>query len=482
MKKHFWLLPLLILCTFFNLKAKRAVILIEIEKPTSNSVEMQYYSSPLNIILNNYTVIKNELNQSNQHKFVVDISEPINFNLINGKSWLLTNKFLAPDDSIIFNFSEGSVSFEGDCERCVGFQFEWEAKFLANSAVRSQSKIALQDSSHLGYLKFKQQNLAQQLSFYNEYFKDTAAPKNFETFFLNDIKYSYLVDLLQFSWKSKKGASAMSDPNYLKEITGTPPLNNTSSLNQKRYLFFLRELPYTFWDIRYSSSDSAEKKHLLKNRYSFRDSIAKVYFSGEVYEYALSKILIEVINSSERVKGSSRFNSAYEKADSLLFIHRNSFKNKPLYTALQEKLISLKSTIKAPDFEVSTLDNKPAKLSDFMGKVIYIDFWATNCSPCIKEMPYTKKLISHFEDNDDVEVVLVSFDRNRDILDNFITKNDFKGNHLIAKDGFASAVAHLYNVNALPRYIIIDKNGYLVTKNAPRPSQNPIDLLIGLSD
>ncbi|MEW6544463.1 MAG: TlpA disulfide reductase family protein [Nitrospirota bacterium] len=64
----------------------------------------------------------------------------------------------------------------------------------------------------------------------------------------------------------------------------------------------------------------------------------------------------------------------------------------------------------APDFELPNLDEKPVRLSDFRGKVVFLNFWATWCKPCREEMPSMEVLHKNFE-RDGLVVLAVSIDR-----------------------------------------------------------------------
>lgn len=64
----------------------------------------------------------------------------------------------------------------------------------------------------------------------------------------------------------------------------------------------------------------------------------------------------------------------------------------------------------APDFALSDLNDKPYRLSDFRGKVVFLNFWATWCKPCREEMPSMEVLYKNFE-KDGLVVLAVSIDR-----------------------------------------------------------------------
>lgn len=78
-----------------------------------------------------------------------------------------------------------------------------------------------------------------------------------------------------------------------------------------------------------------------------------------------------------------------------------------MQSAKYEPLIVGKS---APDFALSDLNEKPYRLSDFHGKVVFLNFWATWCKPCREEMPSMEVLYKNFE-KDGLVVLAVSIDR-----------------------------------------------------------------------
>ena len=125
----------------------------------------------------------------------------------------------------------------------------------------------------------------------------------------------------------------------------------------------------------------------------------------------------------------------------------------------------------ALDFNFTTLDGKPMKLSDLKGKVVYMDFWASWCGPCKGEMPYAKQLKEYFKDNKDVVFLYVSIDEKEEAWKRGITAMDISGIHA-RTPGWAGEISALYKISSVPSYFLIDKKGNFVLKKTPRPSQS----------
>jgi len=122
----------------------------------------------------------------------------------------------------------------------------------------------------------------------------------------------------------------------------------------------------------------------------------------------------------------------------------------------------------APTFTLKNLEGKQVSLSDLKGKVIYLDFWASWCKPCMKEVPYAKKLKEKLQ-GQPVVFLYISVDENAKMWKRAIERKQIKGLHLVAP-GMHHKVAQAYNAQSIPRYVIIDKAGNIWHRNAGRPS------------
>ena len=110
-------------------------------------------------------------------------------------------------------------------------------------------------------------------------------------------------------------------------------------------------------------------------------------------------------------------------------------------------------------------------LTQYEGKVIYLDFWASWCGPCKKEMPFSHKLQETFLGKD-VVFVYMSSDKNAGPWVSAVDRLNLTGEHYRSSFPVKQEYAIRFNVRYIPRYVLINKKGKVVDDNAKRPS-NP---------
>ncbi|MCG6939073.1 MAG: TlpA family protein disulfide reductase [Gammaproteobacteria bacterium] len=124
---------------------------------------------------------------------------------------------------------------------------------------------------------------------------------------------------------------------------------------------------------------------------------------------------------------------------------------------LSYNLTPVNKVTPASDFELMNMDEEKKKLSDFRGKVVLLNFWATWCPPCIREMPSMERL--HQEINaDDFKVIAVNQMENPDDVFAFTGQLDIYPTFDILFDT-TSSVSVAYAVRGLPTTYLIDKQG-----------------------
>ena len=132
---------------------------------------------------------------------------------------------------------------------------------------------------------------------------------------------------------------------------------------------------------------------------------------------------------------------------------------------------------KAPiNFTFPDAGGNNVSLSDFRGKLVYIDIWATWCGPCKKEMPAMKALEAEYKDNQNIVFMGVSIDASKNIQKwkDFLVSEQLPGVQLFAGDMAGPTLSKPYNIKGIPRFMLVDKDGSLIYVDAPRPSSSEI--------
>lgn len=137
-------------------------------------------------------------------------------------------------------------------------------------------------------------------------------------------------------------------------------------------------------------------------------------------------------------------------------------------SAMIEQKKRLSVGAEAIDFTVTDADGKKIKLSELKGKVVYIDFWASWCGPCIAQFKHTKKIKEHFAGKD-VVFVYVSIDEDAEACEKAKEKYELSGLHTRV-DGWKGKIAEDYGVRGIPAYFLVDREGKFATEDTPRPS------------
>tara|TARA_B100000524_G_scaffold271867_1_gene150062 strand:- start:77 stop:583 length:507 start_codon:yes stop_codon:yes gene_type:complete len=106
-------------------------------------------------------------------------------------------------------------------------------------------------------------------------------------------------------------------------------------------------------------------------------------------------------------------------------------------------------------FNIENLNGKIIKISDSKNKILVLNFWATWCPPCIKEIPDLQKLQNDFQE--DVEVFFISVDANfKKTVPKFLKKNKFFGLKIFNDEKLL--ISRKFEVKIMPTTIIINKN------------------------
>ncbi len=134
----------------------------------------------------------------------------------------------------------------------------------------------------------------------------------------------------------------------------------------------------------------------------------------------------------------------------------------------------------AINFTYKDVNGKTVSLSDFKGKVVYVDVWATWCGPCKKELPHLKELEKKFHGNKNIVFIGIGTDNLKDYQKwkDFVVKEQLPGVQLYGRTEGNDDILKLYQIKGIPRFMLFDKKGNIASVDAPRPSSKEIEPLL----
>lgn len=122
---------------------------------------------------------------------------------------------------------------------------------------------------------------------------------------------------------------------------------------------------------------------------------------------------------------------------------------------------------KAIDFEVELLNGEKAKLSDYYGKPIFLNFWATWCGPCVREMPYIQEVSEEYGDK--VTILAIDISDSSEDVKVFVDNAKYTFNFGLNESG---SLLTTYNSYSIPLSIFIDKDGIIKERHVGSMSKD----------
>ncbi|MCF7568584.1 TlpA family protein disulfide reductase [Sabulilitoribacter arenilitoris] len=238
-------------------------------------------------------------------------------------------------------------------------------------------------------------------------------------------------------------------------------------------------------------SNFLAEKALLQEKLLNVDVLSKLNMAGLEAEIDdIKDELTKFYNSNPQID-SSIINKGKNEIDPMLNFYKR-YLSKSI--ALKEELPKGSPSPIFKNYE--NIDGTTTSLSDLKGKYVYIDVWATWCGPCIAEIPYLKALEKEYH-NKNIQFVSLSIDdgrgykagtkeesfaRAKEGWKKMIAEKELGGIQILAPNGWQSQFVQDYKIKGIPRFLLIDPNGNIVTPDAPRPSSASIkELFVELS-
>ena len=282
-----------------------------------------------------------------------------------------------------------------------------------------------------------------------------------------------LVKLRNYIYYYQKNTSVSKIP--LEEIfKNYPPLIDDEALISDKYLWalydyigFIKEP--IFNDLfRYNVYTSGDRKEIDQNfnSSSFADyNIAGLILAGKTKDYLRARILYNNIGQY----GVGDVKPVYER---FLLECKDSY----LKDLVIRKYNSLHNTANghlAPAFTLKDETGKPVSLSDFYGKIVFLDFWASWCAPCLADQKATAELRRKSLLRGDIVIINVSIDSDPAAWKRILGNQRPEGINLIIDKN--TSVKTDYGISGVPRYFVIGKKGEIINNSASSMTIAEID-------
>jgi thiol-disulfide isomerase/thioredoxin len=323
------------------------------------------------------------------------------------------------------------------------YEIESESDFL--SFIKSDKKL-MDSVANIVFYKKKTQDK------YYGYFEKLVS---YDALFLELYRMLSFINTHKYSYE-KSGPFLKN--NFDNEILANPI--------QDKYLISTNYKDFCFEYATYLANMDYQKDSTLLNKNNYElEKVSKVY-TGKTREFVMVGLMASAIEHCKSLYGLNNYKKQFSPYISTL---KTQFAIADITKEFskKEKVLSEAQTGKpAPGFTLENNLGKKYSLEDFKGKVIYIDFWASWCVPCRAETPKLKALYAKYKNDDRIAFISIAVTDEIGGWEKALEQDKPDWIQLFDKNGI---VNDSYDVNSIPRFVIIDKQGKIVNLNAPRP-------------
>ena len=340
---------------------------------------------------------------------------------------------------------------------------EADAQFVENDGFQVlPDNIQLYESPFLSFLEYRRKHQF-------EFLDDHAAKQSFTQDFYNyahaEVVYAYANDKLTYQdlreqVVNTEGRLKMA-PDYYNFLREPGLLNEPTAVQSELYHEFL--LNYVHFTV-------AQDKHQRSDPdfYPASYALASKKLNGSIRTIILGRVLQEAF----------RFGHVRQSA-AMLSDFRNYDPKNQYYPTLQTDFNRHKDFAigaPAPDFKLASATGDTVHLHDFVGKLVYINFWKTTNGLCLRDLAYAQELMRKFEGKN-ITFINIALDENEQAWRSLVTVKKLPGVQVrAAGGGLRSAIAKEYALQEVPTYFLVGEDGtFLNTKPKRLSSRAAVD-------
>ncbi len=290
--------------------------------------------------------------------------------------------------------------------------------------------------------------------------KNANLPAEIAHFEIRSVAYEYLYYLYLFlALRELEDSTFKISPVSAKELA----INYSNEEDYKKYPHY-KNLVYEYYQKQFRNKEKESRK--TDSLFSLAQHRIKLAAAAVPNEYIKNQLIAEMaMFDLKEAKDIAAFYSDLGK-----YYTGNDEAFKENIASAYLRLTKLKKGEPSPQFaDYRNYKGGTNSLSDFGGKYVYIDLWATWCGNCPGEIPYMKELERIYEGKN-IVFVSISIDEDVKAWEKMVKKEMMNGIQLLATDKGGSFTKE-YAVHGVPRYIFLDPNGAIIEYSAPRPSE-----------
>lgn len=461
MIKRFLVLVLL-MCSIsfaFSQTVLDAILMGSIQNAKHSFIKLKYLNNPLDDTLQ---TIKIELNEKGQFYFSMPIRRPIDGTLVYDRYSIPI--YIEPEETVEIRTTEDnffqSLLLTGTYKNNQYLQ-EFDKVFRDFTTKRELSerrKHVISDTP-FEYIKYEDSICKLKIQFLEQYAIQYPLSKKFirrqkasYRYGANNNKFNYPSE---YTYLTKKQKELPSD--YYSFMMDLSVLENDLLLVNEFKVYL--DNYYTF---RYNEDKPVvnSEKDLVFSEYS----LASTIYEDRVKNYFLTKKFGELLDIHQ-----------YDLTKKYISDYMSNVYSAEYRAYIDEKIANAtkgSSDSKAYDFTLKDQNGKSVSLSDFNGKVVYLNFWASWCLPCLGEIENHNQIQQQFKDRDFI-TIMVSVDEDLKAWKKTLSKYDANIIQL-QMSGMKNEIASKYNLKSIPKSLVINKDGVIIHSDLPVPSNATI--------